>query len=128
MPADPFNFVIILLPLFFGIPFVIIIGVIIYSIVKGIKRNHKNNQSPVLTVEAVVTAKRTDVTHHHNHGANNMNYMNSTTWYYVTFQVESGSRFELPVEGTDFGMLAEGDRGKLTFQGTRYLGFQRYMG
>ena len=27
--------------------------------------------------------------------------------------------------GTEYGLLAEGDRGKLTFQGTRYLGFER---
>ena len=27
--------------------------------------------------------------------------------------------------GHEFGMLVEGDRGKLTFQGTRYLGFER---
>ena len=27
--------------------------------------------------------------------------------------------------GSDYGMLVEGDIGKLSFQGTRYLGFQR---
>ena len=27
--------------------------------------------------------------------------------------------------GQDYGMLVEGDRGRLTFQGTRYLDFQR---
>ena len=45
--------------------------------------------------------------------------------YYVTFQVESGDRMELTVSGSDYGMLVEGDIGKLSFQGTRYLGFQR---
>ncbi len=29
------------------------------------------------------------------------------------------------MRGTDYGMLAEGDRGRLTFQGTRFLGFER---
>ena len=42
-----------------------------------------------------------------------------------TFQVESGDRMELPVSGREYGMLAEGDIGKLTFQGTRYLSFER---
>ena len=32
---------------------------------------------------------------------------------------------EFAIRGTEYGLLAEGDRGKLTFQGTRYLGFQR---
>ena len=48
-----------------------------------------------------------------------------STSYYATFQVESGDRMELSVTGTEYGLLAEGDRGKLTFQGTRYLGFER---
>lgn len=49
----------------------------------------------------------------------------SSTRYYATFQVESGDRMELAVSGPEYGMLAEGDRGTLTFQGTRYLGFER---
>ncbi len=47
------------------------------------------------------------------------------TSYYVTFQVESGDRMELTVSGSDYGMLVQGDIGKLSFQGTRYLGFER---
>ena len=45
--------------------------------------------------------------------------------YFATFQVESGDRMELQMNGQDYGMLVEGDRGRLTFQGTRYLDFQR---
>lgn len=76
---------------------------------------------PRLTVEATVTAKRTQVSYHHD--ANGPSH--TSTRYYVTFQVESGDRMELPVSGPEYGMLAEGDRGRLTFQGTRYLGFER---
>ena len=32
---------------------------------------------------------------------------------------------ELRMNGYEYGMLVEGDKGKLTFQGTRYLGFER---
>lgn len=32
---------------------------------------------------------------------------------------------ELSVSGTEYGMLTEGDVGKLTFQGTRYIEFDR---
>ena len=46
---------------------------------------------------------------------------------FVTFQIESGDRMELNVAGHAFGMLIEGDRGNLIFQGTRYLGFKREM-
>ena len=44
---------------------------------------------------------------------------------YVTFQVESGDRIEFIVTGSEYGMLAEGDRGKLSFQGTRYFSYER---
>ncbi|NMA03148.1 MAG: DUF2500 domain-containing protein, partial [Clostridiales bacterium] len=44
--------------------------------------------------------------------------------YYVTFQVESGDRMEFRVSGKEYGLLAEGDVGKLTFQGTRYHEFE----
>ena len=39
--------------------------------------------------------------------------------------MESGDRMELRVSGREYGLLAEGDRGQLTFQGTRYLSFVR---
>lgn len=34
-------------------------------------------------------------------------------------------RMELRVSGSEYGMLVEGDYGILSFQGTRYLGFDR---
>lgn len=49
----------------------------------------------------------------------------SNTWYYATFEVESGDRMEFPMQGKVYGLMAEGDRGKLTFQGTRFLEFER---
>ena len=39
--------------------------------------------------------------------------------------MESGDRMELSVTGREYGMLSEGDAGRLSFQGTRYLGFER---
>lgn len=73
-------------------------------------------------VDAVVISKRMDINHYRH---NDDYYSSSSTSYYVCFQVESGDRIELNVRGQDYGTLVEGDRGKLTFQGTRYLGFQR---
>ena len=47
------------------------------------------------------------------------------TSYYVTFQVVSGDRMEFSVSGSEYGILVEGDYGKLSFQGTRFLEFKR---
>ena len=43
----------------------------------------------------------------------------------MTFEVESGDRFELKVPRSEYGLIVEGDQGKLTFQGTRFLNFER---
>ena len=104
----------------FFLIFFLILGMFLFMIVKGLSTWNKNNQSPRLTVDATVVAKRTDVTHHH---GNDM--ATHSTWYYATFQVESGDRMEFAVDGMEYGMLAEGDMGKLSFQGTRYLAFER---
>lgn len=115
-----------IVPVFIGIVFVLVIGMFIVTAVRGIGTWSKNNASPKLTVSAEVATKRTDVTHHrHGRGGDADFHMSSSTWYYVTFQVESGDRMEFSVSGPEYGMLAEGDRGELTFQGTRYLSFER---
>ena len=111
----------------FTLVFVLVIGMFIVMAVRGISQWNKNNHSPKLTVPATIVAKRTNVSHHHhhNHGGTGMHHTTHSTTYYVTFQVESGDRMELHVAGSEFGLLIEGDRGMLTFQGTRYLGFER---
>ena len=57
-------------------------------------------------------------------GAHGFHSTSSTT-YYVTFEVRGGDRLEFSVDGSEYGQLVEGDRGELTFQGTRYIGFVR---
>ena len=109
----------------FTIVFVLVIGMFIVIAVKGIGQWNKNNHSPRLTVPATVVAKRTNVSHHRHGGVNDHHHHHTSTSYYVTFQVESGDRMELHVPGTEYGLLIEGDSGNLTFQGTRYLGFER---
>ena len=121
-----FGFGFDLFQIMFSLVFFLVIGTFIVIAVKGIQEWNKNNHSPRLTVPATVVAKRTNVSHHHhNHGGTGMHHTTHSTTYYVTFQVESGDRMELHVAGHEFGMLIEGDRGDLTFQGTRYLGFER---
>ena len=86
-----------------------------------------------MTVPAKVVAKRQNTTHHSHpvagdaSGAHGFHNTTSTS-YYVTFEVESGDRMEFSVRGQDYGMLVEGDEGRLSFQGTRFLDFERNIG
>ena len=106
---------------------IVVIGSFIVMAVRGTAQWHRNNQSPRLTVEAELVSRRTEVStfHHGGHNGTDVCHTSSSTTYYVTFQVDSGDRMEFSVSGQEYGLLAEGDRGKLTFQGTRYLGFER---
>jgi len=123
-PGPDMSFMFTLVPVLIGIGFVFVIGTIIFRSVKGVSEWSSNNRQPVLTVVAQLVSKRTHVSHgHHNH--DNHMHTHSSTTYYATFQVESGDRMEFRISGNEYGLLAEGDTGRLTFQGTRYQGFAR---
>ena len=120
-----------LFSLMFTLIFLLAACIIVAAFVQGIHQWNKNNHSPRLTVDALVVTKRMDVSHRRHvnagdHTSAHRYHTTTSTFYYVTFQVDSGDRMELTVGGADYGQLVEGDRGKLTFQGTRYLGFQRF--
>lgn len=115
----PYNFFSVFQVLFV-IVFVVILVFFVVVMVRNLSQWNRNNHSPKLTVDTSIVGKRTHVSHS---GA--AEHHTTHTSYYVTFQVESGDRIELNVSGQQYGMLIEGDRGKLTFQGTRFLDFQR---
>ena len=62
--------------------FLLLIGVVVFVIVSNIARAARDRASPRLTVQARVVAKRAQVWNHY-------------TYYYATFEVESGDRMEL---------------------------------
>ena len=117
--------------LFFGatlfpIFFFLVFGIIIAVIIKGLLQWNKNNHSPRLSVDAAVVDKyqQTDTSMHQTGVDGGMTHHHHTTFYAV-FEVQSGDRMEFCVSGQEYGLLVEGDRGNLSFQGTRYLGFER---
>lgn len=127
MPDDEFYFGDFLFqfgPIFIGIIFIFVIGSILFAIFKGIGQWHKNEQSPRLSVPAIIKAKRTDVSRSSNNDNNSLSSSTYTT-YYLTFEFESGDRTEFHVSGKEYGLLSENDTGILNFQGTRFLGFER---
>jgi len=101
-------------PILFLAMFGLVFGMIVSTLVKNAKNERKNDASPRLTSDATVVTKRTHVRGDHAH-----------TTYFATFQFESGDRLELQIPHDRFGYLVEGDRGKLHFQGTRFLDFER---
>jgi hypothetical protein len=109
-------------PPFFNAMFVIvpvlICGVIAFAIISGIVVWSRNNASPLLSRPSKVVAKRTEVW-------GGSGDSSASTRYYVTFEFDDRSRLELQLKGSQYGLLAEGDRGTLKYQGTRFLDFAR---
>lgn len=91
-----------------------------YIIAKGIGQWIENYNSPILTVSATIVDMRRKIHHHHSNGHHHHSHS-----YHVAFEVETGDRMELRVRRNEYRELAVGDRGLLTYQGTRYLGFER---
>lgn len=114
------NFMFSFGPTFITLVFIVVIGGFIFVLIKNIGQWQTNNNSPKLTVPAEVVTKRTKT-------SGGSGDTSASTWYYATFQVESGDRMEFSIKGAEYGMLAEGDVGMLTFQGTRYLEFKRVV-
>ena len=126
MPMDfGFGLMETLFPLLFLVVFIFIISTIVGALVTRAKQERKNDASPRVTANAKVVSKRMQVGENRRNDNDDMMHSYHYSKYFVTFEFESGDRAELPVDGSEYGLLVEGDTGKLTFQGTRYLGFQR---
>ena len=112
----------LLVPACIGVGFVAVFlavfGLIAVQILRGLGEWSRNNAAPVEEVPAAVVAKRTEVSGHMDGGS-------TWTTYYATFEFDGGGRREFRVAGRESGVLVEGDRGTLTYQGTRYRGFRR---
>ncbi|MFB5759813.1 DUF2500 domain-containing protein [Paenibacillus medicaginis] len=110
--------------LFDYLPFVVFIFIgfvflmFIITLVKGAKRWSSNNAAQELSEECTAVTKRTEVW-------GGSGDMSSKTAYYVTFEFQNGERKELEVKGEQYGLIVEGDRGRLVYQGTRFKSFER---
>ena len=111
----------------FFIIFALITVTIMINIIKDITEWSNNNKQPILDIDCKVVSKRISISHTNSHtDANGVHHSGSShTSYYVTFEFESKDRMEFSVNGKEYGMIAENDYGKLKFQGTRFLEFNR---
>ena len=112
--------------LFFLI-FAAVFGFIIFTILHKISEEVKNSRAPVQTVAAKIVSKRTEISSTAPSATTDgmMTGGTTSTTHYVTFEAPDGSRLELKVKGSEYGLLAEGDCGELTYQRKRFVGFNR---
>lgn len=117
-----------LLPGFFVLITCVILGMLVYLTLKGMKEKRANDAAPIVTVDAKVKAKRIAVHHSaHQQSMNGVPLMAKShhTTYYATFALEDDQRLELQISEGQFQRLTEGERGKLTYQRKRFHRFER---
>lgn len=105
-------------PIFIAIVFLIVIGTIFFRIGSSTKEYFRNNSMEEVTIPARIISKRTHVWGGHGNTS-------ASTSYYITFEDEQGNRAEFSVSSKLYSMHAEGDKGMLTHQGSRFLHFER---
>ena len=115
-----FGFFDTMFPIMFFLTFALVFGTIVFTLISSVRQWSKDNHSPRLTVPATVVGRR-----EHRSRSGSREHRHYTTRYHITFQFESGDRLELNIPSHEFGYIVEGDRGNLTFQGSRFLSFER---
>ena len=81
---------------------------ILFPFLKDRWDNIANNFMKEVTRRAIIVSKRTD-----------------DEDYYITFQLGNGRKLELLVDSYFYNYYAEGEKGMLTHQGTRFINFER---
>ena len=71
-----------------------------------------NSSAAVESVDATVVEKKQSESH--------------VPWFRVVFEMTDGSLMEFQMQQGDFRELEKGDRGMLTYQGNRYICYQKY--
>jgi hypothetical protein len=97
------------------VPVIIGLG-FVFMIFTFIKNNTRNTGKPKVAAPATIVAKRQELS-----TQSDSHY----TWHYVTFEFETRDRIELSVDSLEYGLMVENDKGMLTFQGDKFIGFER---
>lgn len=116
---------------FFWLFFAVVVGLMIFTIVRATVPKIKNAQAPEVSAVAEISDKRIELSG----GGSSMIGTGAETFssssspihqqHYVTFEQPDGTRFELEVPASEYGLLSVGDRGSVSMKGTQYLGFSR---
>ncbi len=114
----------------FPVLFSAIVLVVIFLIIKNIKQQIDNANAPLTSVFATVVDKRMSTIHNNYPNAGDASgahgyTVTTNTVRYVTFETENGDRSEFSVDSYEYDSLSEGDTGRLSFKGTKFISFER---
>ena len=119
-PSGPVDAMLSGIPAMIGLMFAAILVLFVFRLIQGAQRFAQNSTQPERDVTVRVVGRRTQTT-----GGGESPV---TTTYHATFEMSDGERLELKVPHHEYGLLVEGDQGRLTHQGTWFRGFERVRG
>ena len=107
----------------FNIIFIIVFGFIMAMVILQWIRDKRSPRVVTMATIADKPIKKQRVRTRLSSGFGyRVHYMNI---YYVAFDLEGGERLELQVSKVKYNQLKKGTTGKLTFQGKRYISFEK---
>ncbi|MGN0569291.1 MAG: DUF2500 domain-containing protein [Candidatus Fimenecus sp.] len=110
---------------FYMISFIVMFCIIIgLSLIIVIRQWWKNRHSPLIVTQATVIDKRIEEHYIRSKRSAGIGYRTRKLLiYYITFNLEGGENIELRTNEIEYSELQNDDYGKLTFKGSKYLGF-----
>ena len=105
----------------FVIMFILVVCFMIVIIVR--QKIHNKNAPRIVTV-ATIQDKKIFEYYTRERSASGMMHKEVHHLYYIIFSLEGGDSIKLQVSKEQYNKLKNNATGKLTFQGTQYLGFK----
>jgi hypothetical protein len=87
----------------------LIVSLVLFTAAKSVLRRLKGGNLPLLVVNARVASLRSEGERH-----------------FVAFEFPNGQPVEFEMSEKEIGALAQGDAGRLTFQGERFVSFKKF--
>lgn len=101
--------------------FCIIVGL---SLIIVVRQWWKNRHSPLIVTQATILDKHIEEHYIKSKRNAGIGYRTRKVLiYYITFNLEGGEHIELRTNELVYSELQKGDYGKLTFKGSKYMGF-----
>ena len=116
---------------FYIISFIVMFSIIIgLSLIIVVRQWWKNKHSLLIVTQSTISDKRIEEHYIRSKRSEGLGYRTRKVLiYYITFDLEGGEHIELRVSKLEYAELEKGSSGKLTFQGTKYIGFEStYLG
>jgi hypothetical protein len=80
---------------------------------------------PIVTVDARVVNKRYKTFHDAQVFGDMVPSYTFSTSFFITFEIDKEEKLEFSLTAVEFKNITEGDVGKLSYQGNRFLAFER---